>query len=156
MEKKEQISGDFLRKSFGAIRHSVTKATEGDQPCNRKFTFFNVPMYGHVNPSLDLIAELVSRNNKVIYYAGSKFKGAIEATGAEFRDYADVCDVTFKQTRVETNIFNTTKELMEECEIILGGLVGNIEKPDCFVYDVSAIWGKYLGKCYYSHGYLTN
>lgn len=47
--------------------------------------FLNVPLHGHINPTLDLASELVLRGNEVVYYASSSFREKIEATGAEFR-----------------------------------------------------------------------
>jgi UDP:flavonoid glycosyltransferase YjiC (YdhE family) len=47
--------------------------------------FLNVPLHGHINPTLDLASELVARGNDVVYYASASFREKIEATGAEFR-----------------------------------------------------------------------
>jgi hypothetical protein len=47
--------------------------------------FLNVPLHGHINPTLDLASELVTRGNDVVYYASASFREKIEATGAEFR-----------------------------------------------------------------------
>jgi len=33
-----------------------------------KVLFFNVPLHGHVNPSLDLVAELTKRGHSVVLY----------------------------------------------------------------------------------------
>jgi UDP:flavonoid glycosyltransferase YjiC (YdhE family) len=47
--------------------------------------FLNVPLHGHINPTLDLASELVLRGNEVVYYASASFREKVEATGAEFR-----------------------------------------------------------------------
>lgn len=47
--------------------------------------FLNVPLHGHINPTLDLVTELVSSGNEIVYYASPSFCDKIEATGAEFR-----------------------------------------------------------------------
>jgi UDP:flavonoid glycosyltransferase YjiC (YdhE family) len=52
-----------------------------------KAIFYNTPLHGHINPSLPLAAELVSRGEQVIYYSTSEFRTKIEATGAEYRAY---------------------------------------------------------------------
>jgi MGT family glycosyltransferase len=46
---------------------------------------FSTPWVGHVHPSLPIVAELVRRGDRVIYYCNELFRAQIEATGAEFR-----------------------------------------------------------------------
>src|SRR5919202_3171303 len=46
---------------------------------------FNVPAHGHVNPTLPVVRELVSRGEQVIYYLTDEFEPQIRHTGAEFR-----------------------------------------------------------------------
>src|SRR5579875_2386354 len=50
-----------------------------------KYVFFNFPAYGHVNPTLAIVEELVSRGEEVVYYLPDHFRPLIEATGAIFR-----------------------------------------------------------------------
>ena len=49
------------------------------------FAFFNSAAYGHVNPTLAVVKELVTRGQRVVYYLTEEFRSMIEATGAEFR-----------------------------------------------------------------------
>ena len=49
-----------------------------------KVMFFNVPGYGHINPTLPLVEELVNRGEEVIYYSTEKFREKIERTGSHF------------------------------------------------------------------------
>ncbi len=46
---------------------------------------FSTPWVGHVHPSLPIVAELVQRGDRVIYYCYESFRTQIEATGAQFR-----------------------------------------------------------------------
>lgn len=46
---------------------------------------FSTPWVGHVHPSLPIVAELVRRGDRVIYYCTELFRAQIAATGAEFR-----------------------------------------------------------------------
>ena len=34
-----------------------------------KLVFFNIPAYGHTNPTLGVVRELVARGNQVWYYS---------------------------------------------------------------------------------------
>lgn len=47
----------------------------------------NVPFSGHVNPTLPLAKELVSRGHNVSYILSAEWKEKIEATGAKFVPY---------------------------------------------------------------------
>jgi len=52
-----------------------------------KLLFFNIPVYGHVNPTLPVVTELVQRGHHVVYYNSDTFEQAFKGTGAEFRSY---------------------------------------------------------------------
>ena len=54
-----------------------------------------VPLTGHVQPMTTLVRELVARGHDIHWYAGAKFRPAIERAGAAFvpmraaRDFDD-------------------------------------------------------------------
>jgi hypothetical protein len=50
-----------------------------------KILVFNVPAHGHVNPTLPVVRELVSRGEQVVYYLTDEFEPQIRRTGAAFR-----------------------------------------------------------------------
>jgi MGT family glycosyltransferase len=54
-----------------------------------KVLFVNGVVHGHINPTLPLVKELVSRGDEVCYFSTKEFKEKIEKTGAEFMDYGD-------------------------------------------------------------------
>ena len=49
--------------------------------------FYGTPAYGHINPTLHIVSELVNRGYFVIYYATEEFRQKIEDCGGEFRAY---------------------------------------------------------------------
>ncbi|SDQ89791.1 glycosyltransferase, MGT family [Actinopolyspora saharensis] len=49
----------------------------------KHFAFVSMPAYGHVNPSLALVEELVRRGHRVSYATGSDMVPAVRAAGAE-------------------------------------------------------------------------
>jgi MGT family glycosyltransferase len=49
-----------------------------------RFLFATVSFTGHVNPGLPIAAELVKRGHEVFWCTGTRFKNAIERTGATF------------------------------------------------------------------------
>jgi len=48
-----------------------------------KIVFFSMPVYGHTNPTIEVVRELVNKDNEVIYYSFNEFKEKIEDTGAK-------------------------------------------------------------------------
>ncbi|KHD37030.1 glycosyl transferase [Clostridium acetobutylicum] len=54
-----------------------------------KVLFMNFPGYGHVNPTLGLVDELVKRGEEVYYFCTDEFKESIEAAGAKFISYGE-------------------------------------------------------------------
>ena len=57
-----------------------------------KILFVNTNLYGHINPTLALTAELVSRGNHVSYICSKEFKEEVVSTGAEFIYYGEKQD----------------------------------------------------------------
>lgn len=115
-----------------------------------KILFFNVPLHGHMNPTLDLVAELVKQGHHVIYYTSESFRQKVLRTGAqEFRPYPATLD--FKTTRTDTNIFRTAEEMLKAAVSLLETLAPDLAEEharvgfDVIAYDVSAVWGKFLG-----------
>lgn len=52
-----------------------------------KILFLNISAYGHVNPTLGLVNELVNQENEVIYFSSEEFREKIEKSGAVFKTY---------------------------------------------------------------------
>lgn len=50
----------------------------------KNIMFFCIPAYGHHNPTIAVVKELVNRGNRVRYYSFNEFKDKIESTGADF------------------------------------------------------------------------
>jgi len=46
--------------------------------------FVSIPAYGHVNPTLPLVAELVGRGHRVTYFTSADFGPRIRSAGADF------------------------------------------------------------------------
>ncbi|MFI1029191.1 macrolide family glycosyltransferase [Streptomyces sp. NPDC020951] len=53
---------------------------------------FNVPMHGHVNPTLGVVEELVRRGHRVTYAVSEPFVHQVKAAGAEPVLYPDTAD----------------------------------------------------------------
>lgn len=108
--------------------------------------FFNHPAQGHTNPTLPLVAELVRRGERVIYYSQSEFREAIEQAGASFRAYG--ATFPFDATRAPENQFTILLEHLQASKLILEQLLPQIraERPDAILYDQLAVWGPYIAE----------
>lgn len=113
-----------------------------------KIAFFCIPAYGHTNPTLEVVKELIKRNHEVRYYSYNMMKEKIEATGATFIS----CD----QYDIEMNLKpedaqRIGKDLAFSMEVLVNttlaldeAVLENMKKwqPDCIVGDSMAVWGK--------------
>ncbi|MEO8973138.1 MAG: macrolide family glycosyltransferase [Ktedonobacteraceae bacterium] len=110
-----------------------------------KVLFFNLPAYGHTNPSLPLVAELVRRGEHVIYYSSEAFRAAIEQAGATFRGV----DAFFNErTYVDENLVRTAYTLIHATQEILPAILPDVtaDKPDYIIYDSLCVWGKCIAQ----------
>ncbi len=57
-----------------------------------KVLFVNGNLYGHINPTLPVVAELVKRGEEVWYYCSKLFRENVEAVGAKFIDWGENLD----------------------------------------------------------------
>lgn len=115
-----------------------------------RITFFNIPAYGHTNPTLEVVRELVKRGHEVHYYSFREFRDRIENTGAaciccdEYMPPAPA-DIDKKVGRDLASLISMTVHVtlaMEE------GILKEFGewKPDCIVSDSICIWGKLYAK----------
>jgi MGT family glycosyltransferase len=106
--------------------------------------FLNLPLYGHVLPTLDVAAELVNRGEEVTYYLTDAFAEAIQATGATFQCY----ESTLKDHRPAEKRFSQL--LVEECRYVIPQVIERIRnaRPDYILYESSCLWGRLLAQLF--------
>ncbi|KPI48600.1 glucosyltransferase [Clostridioides difficile] len=111
-----------------------------------KIVFFSIPAYGHTNPTIEVVRELVDRGNEVLYYSFNEFKDKIEDTGAKFTS----CDKYLPELRPEDEKkigkdFSGLIEMIADTTISLDEKVCRelkVFNPDCIVSDSLSFWGK--------------
>ncbi|WP_455614981.1 macrolide family glycosyltransferase [Eisenbergiella sp.] len=115
-----------------------------------KIVFFCIPAYGHTNPTIEVVRELVKRGNQVHYYSFYEFRSRIEETGAvcipcdDFMPPAPA-DLDKKVGRDLSSLVDMTVDVTLAMEDkVLGEL--RAWKPDCIVSDSICIWGKLFAK----------
>ncbi len=109
-----------------------------------KGIFFSMPAYGHVNPTLAVVAELVRRGNSIIYYSTEEFQPRIEKTGSIFRNYQT--SISFDHHQIDHNTFRLSTRLLMVTQEMIPALIEQLIKddPDYIIYDTMSPWGKYL------------
>jgi MGT family glycosyltransferase len=114
-----------------------------------KIVVLSVPAFGHLNPVLPVVAELVRRGHEVVVYNEPEFEPLIRAQGAGFIAYPPAMSLA-DLTRVLNGgnliagfelFLSATDPLMAFCMERLP-----VEKPDVIVYDGIAIWGEMAAK----------
>lgn len=111
-----------------------------------KLVFFNLPAYGHINPTLQLTRELVQRGDEVWYYTGEAFEASIAPTGAHFRPYPLPFDIDLVE--ISQNIFRSARMLMDYAHDVLPALLEEVRalQPDYVIHDSLCIWGKVVAR----------
>ncbi len=111
--------------------------------------FFNIPAYGHVNPSLPLVTALTRRGHTVTYYNTERFRAVIESAGAQFQPYAAFDDAYIEAHKLDgTSPNRIALELMRLTARVLPSLIDEVNRlqPDVIIYDGLAPWGFYLAQ----------
>ena len=108
-----------------------------------KLLFFNIPAYGHVNPTLPVVTELVQRGHHVIYYNSDTFEQAIKGTGAEFRSYPNSSTSEAELAKRVNNLVTVSVFILEESIRLVPFSLEQIEQenPDLVIFDSLALWG---------------
>lgn len=113
-----------------------------------KFLFISIPAYGHVNPTLPIVTELVQRGHQVVYYNADTFEQVIKGTGAEFRSYPNSSTSEAEFAKRVNNLVGVTVFLLEESMRLISVLLEEIEreKPDLVIFDSIALWGMQVAR----------
>ena len=113
-----------------------------------KIVFFCIPAYGHTNPTLGVVKELVKRGHEVVYYSYNQFRKKIEGLGAKFiacDDYDIEQKLTPEDaTRIGKDMAFSTQVLVDTTLALDDMVCKHMQelKPDCIVADSMAVWGK--------------
>jgi MGT family glycosyltransferase len=101
-----------------------------------------MPAFGHINPMLIIIKELVRLGHNVTVYNGNDFRKIIESTGAKFKLPPISIEIPdFKEFRDSFKIAETSLMLTKNAIV---PLIEEIKKdnPDFIVHDSLSLWGK--------------
>ena len=119
----------------------ILEIKEQEDPFMAKYLFVNVPAYGHVNPTLPIVQELVRRGEDVVYYLTEDFRSAVEATGATLLPYQPFGGKPQSPpTAAKPASGGEGKPNFEGPFEMLARV--QKEQPDCIVYDAMHLWAR--------------
>jgi len=112
--------------------------------------FFSIPAHGHVNPTLPLVRELVSRGHAVRYYEAEAFRSAIESTGASFVPIDGFLppapdDLSSRAGKDFASLIEMAADTTLALDAQLARDVAAF-RPACVVSDSVCLWGKLLAQ----------
>ena len=117
-----------------------------------KIVFFCIPAYGHTNPTLGVVRELIARGHEVRYCSYEPMRGAIEPTGAQFVP-CDAYDaqITFSEAdnaRVGKDLAFSTELIVNMTLALDDAMLTEMRAfaPDVIVGDSMAFWAKLLAQ----------
>lgn len=113
-----------------------------------KALFLSLPLHGHVNPSLPLVRELVSRGDEVVYVANDRFAARIEDTGARYLPYRDAYLSGSGLSALPEQTEEIVWLLMQTTQRVLGTELDafRAQRPDYVIADSVAPWGQWIAK----------
>jgi MGT family glycosyltransferase len=101
----------------------------------------NLPEHGHMNATFPLVAELVRRGERVVYYSTGPFRERVEAAGAEYRSYGD--PAVFRPPAHTGGLYSVMAFAIGLAERVLPGLLPELRAlaPDYLLIDSLCVWG---------------
>ncbi|MEU0283242.1 macrolide family glycosyltransferase [Streptomyces sp. NPDC088147] len=104
--------------------------------------FFNFPAFGHLNPTLGVVEELVRRGHRVSCTTTDHFAPAIEALGAEPVRYTSVFGQYYTNPFTPEAISGEGLRTLEEATSLVSQVEGfyGDNRPDVILHDFMA-WG---------------
>jgi MGT family glycosyltransferase len=109
----------------------------------------SIPAHGHVNPSLEVLRELVARGHRVTYANDASFADLIRSTGAELVPYTstlpreDAGDGAWPEDTVsQLDVFlNDSREMLPQLRAAY-----ERDRPDLFLYDIAGYTARILAE----------
>ncbi|MFF4224662.1 macrolide family glycosyltransferase [Streptomyces abikoensis] len=109
---------------------------------------FSVGAHGHVNPSLEVIRELVARGHRVTYAIPGSFAGTVAATGAEPRVYSSTLPPGDDPAAWDGELIDHLRLFLADAGQALPQLLKAYEgdRPDLVLYDPMAYAARVLAQ----------
>ncbi|MER7110808.1 macrolide-inactivating glycosyltransferase [Streptomyces sp. NPDC000229] len=101
---------------------------------------FSIAAHGHVNPSIEVIRELVARGHRVSYAIPASFAGKVAATGAEPVIYTSTLPTDEDPEAWGTELIDNIEPFLNDAIQVLPQLAAAFEgdEPDLVIHDITA------------------
>ena len=112
-----------------------------------KVIWFCIPAYGHTNPTIEVVRELVRRGHEVRYYSFEEFREKIEGAGADFVPcdaYLPALDAKSERKLREVSTTEMSVQSFRTVANLDPVITQDVEswQPDVLVTDSACFWGK--------------
>jgi len=109
--------------------------------------WFCIPAYGHTNPTIEVVRELVWRGHEVHYYSFEEFREKIEGAGADFVScdaYLPALDAKSERKLHEVSTTEMSVLSFRTAAALDPVISREVESwyPDVLVTDSACFWGK--------------
>jgi len=105
----------------------------------------SLPAYGHVNPLLPIVAELVQRGHVVRVFGGREFEASIRQAGGRFVPYGPgLSQADLMRNLTDGDLVRWLALILGATGPLLGGVLDELQRdrPDLLVFDGTAVWGE--------------
>ena len=112
-----------------------------------RILWFCIPAYGHTNPTIEVVRELVRRGHEVHYYSFEEFREKIEGAGADFVScdaYLPALDAKSERKLHEVSTTEMSVLSFRTAAALDPVISREVESwcPDVLVTDSVCFWGK--------------
>ncbi|WP_030787893.1 macrolide-inactivating glycosyltransferase [Streptomyces sp. NRRL S-920] len=110
---------------------------------------FSIAAHGHVNPSLEVVRELVARGHRVTYAIPHAFAGKVAETGAEPRPYTTTLPGPDDDPEAwGTELIDNIEPFLHDAITVLPELARAYEgdEPDLVLYDITSYPARVLAR----------
>ena len=112
-----------------------------------KIMWFCIPAFGHTNPTIEFVRELVRRGHEIRYYSFEPFRARIEAAGAAFVPCDRFLPPLTSESEKRLKRISTTEMSVQSFRTTANMdamLAREIEafRPDLVISDSACFWGK--------------
>jgi MGT family glycosyltransferase len=113
-----------------------------------RIVYFSFPAHGHINPTLPVIRELVSRGEEISYFGTHRFASAIRQTGARFCPYTERVHMPEHGPGPFAQVSTTLETLLNFCGAVLDDHLDAVRKlrPTHVMFDSFAPWGRMVAQ----------
>ncbi|WP_341788408.1 glycosyltransferase [Rickettsia endosymbiont of Lasioglossum villosulum] len=149
----------FILRFFIIIFISIHNFTALGQK-SLHYAFITTPLFGYVNPTLEIVQALIKSGHKVTYFNVPAYQKQIENSGAVFIPYQGTAASNFvkdvSSKTIELNILYTQLDnILTEVEPAIIEFF-NKNEINIVIYDQFAVWGKVIAEKYHIPAVCSN